>query len=91
MRHLLAQQVNQFEKDLLLAALEKYNGQATAIAAHFKMGRNTLYDRLEFHGINLTDWRRRFRSHVRVKDGKIIYPVGEKMGKRKYSANKRRV
>lgn len=90
MTHLLAQKVIEYEKTLLLEALAKFNGQALAVAKHFKMGRNTLYNRLEYHGINLTTWRKRYRAEVRVKDGKIIYPVGERMGKRKYKAKKPR-
>lgn len=78
----LTQMMIEFERDQLMSAIWKFAGQATAIAEHFDMGRNTLYNRLEYHGINLGQMRKRVRSVVRVIDGKVIQPVGEK--KRKY-------
>ncbi len=88
MTHGLAKQVIEFERKLLIQALEKFNGQGQAVADYFGMGRNTLYNRLEYHGICLTKWRQEYRSVLRVKNGKIIYPYGERMGKRKYAAKK---
>lgn len=87
MTHLLARRVIEFEKNLLLGAIREFNGQATKIADHFKMGRNTLYNRLEYHGINLSEMRKNIRSHVRVVNGKLIIPVGHK--KRTYIRNGR--
>lgn len=78
----LTQMMIELERDQLLYAIKKFSGQATAIAEYFDMSRNTLYNRLEFHGINLNKMRRQVRCGVRVVDGKVIPPVGEK--KRKY-------
>lgn len=71
MDHLLAQKVKAFEKELLMDAIFRFGGHATLIAEHFKMGRNTLYNRLEFHRINLRTWRKQWRDKVRIEDEKV--------------------
>lgn len=81
-RNKLAKAVYEYERELLLKALEQFNGQGRAVAEYFSMSSHTLYDRLEGHGINLTEWRKRWRAGVRVINGKLLVPVGEK--RRKY-------
>ncbi len=88
-RNILQKMVREYERELLEAALERFNGQALAIAKHFKMTRTTLYNRLEAHGINLTIWREAWRRHPRIENGVLIVPYGERHSKRKYTAKKR--
>lgn len=88
-RHRLAQLVHDYEKDLLTQALEQFSGRATDIARYFKMGRNTLYNRLEILGINLTEWRERWRRNPRIVKGKLIVPYGSDM--RRYLAKKQKI
>lgn len=78
-RHRLAQLCWDYEYDLLTKAMKKFNGQGRAIAKYFGMTTNTLYNRFQVHGINLTQWRIAWRAKgPRVINGKLVIPVGAK-------------
>lgn len=54
----LAEQMAQVERSLLIAALERQNGKASAAAQALKLPRKTFYDKLARHGIRPEDYRR---------------------------------
>lgn len=53
----LAEQMAQVERSLLIEALRKHSGQATAAAKALKLPRKTFYDKLTRHGIRAEDFR----------------------------------
>ncbi|GGE28832.1 Fis family transcriptional regulator [Primorskyibacter flagellatus] len=53
----LAEQMAQVERSLLVAALKRHAGQATAAAAALKLPRKTFYDKLTKHGLRAEDFR----------------------------------
>ncbi|MCI5042584.1 MAG: sigma-54 dependent transcriptional regulator [Donghicola eburneus] len=53
----LAEQMAQVERSLLIEALRKHAGQATAAAKALKLPRKTFYDKLTRHGIRPEDFR----------------------------------
>jgi two-component system C4-dicarboxylate transport response regulator DctD len=53
----LAEQMAQVERSLLIEALRKHAGQATAAAKALKLPRKTFYDKLTRHGIRAEDFR----------------------------------
>jgi two-component system C4-dicarboxylate transport response regulator DctD len=54
----LAEQMAQVERSLLIAALGRQNGRASAAAAALKLPRKTFYDKLARYGIRPEDYRR---------------------------------
>ncbi|WP_293573489.1 sigma-54 dependent transcriptional regulator [Phaeobacter sp.] len=54
----LAEQLAQVERSLLIAALGRQNGNASAAAKALKLPRKTLYDKLARYGIRPEDYRR---------------------------------
>jgi len=54
----LAEQMAQVERSLLVAALGRQNGRASAAAEALKLPRKTLYDKLAKYGIRPEDYRR---------------------------------
>jgi two-component system, NtrC family, C4-dicarboxylate transport response regulator DctD len=54
----LAEQMAQVERSLLIAALGRQNGRATAAAESLKLPRKTFYDKLSRYGIRAEDYRR---------------------------------
>lgn len=54
----LAEQMAQVERSLLIAALGRNNGRATATAEALKLPRKTFYDKLARYGIRPEDYRR---------------------------------
>ena len=54
----LAEQMAKVERQLLIEALGKAGGNATAAAAGLKLPRKTFYDKLARHGIRPEDYRR---------------------------------
>lgn len=54
----LAEQMAQVERSLLIAALGRQNGRATAAAQSLKLPRKTFYDKLARYGIRPEDYRR---------------------------------
>lgn len=54
----LAEQMAQVERSLLIAALGRQNGHASAAASALKLPRKTFYDKLSRHGIRAEDYRR---------------------------------
>ena len=53
----LAEQMAQVERSLLVAALKRHGGQASAAAAALKLPRKTFYDKLAKHGLRAEDFR----------------------------------
>ncbi len=53
----LAQQLAQVERTLLIEALRRHGGGATAAAKDLKLPRKTFYDKLTRHGIRAEDYR----------------------------------
>ncbi len=53
----LAQQLAQVERSLLIEALRRHAGGATATAKELKLPRKTFYDKLARHGIKAEDYR----------------------------------
>ncbi|MDA5093914.1 sigma-54 dependent transcriptional regulator [Aliiroseovarius sp. KMU-50] len=53
----LAQQLAQVERTLLIEALRRHGGGATAAARDLKLPRKTFYDKLTRHGIRAEDYR----------------------------------
>ncbi len=54
----LAEQMAQVERSLLIAALGRQNGRASAAATALKLPRKTFYDKLARYGIRPEDYRR---------------------------------
>ncbi|MEP2891162.1 sigma-54-dependent transcriptional regulator [Tateyamaria sp.] len=54
----LAEQMARVERSLLIAALERQNGQASAAARALKLPRKTFYDKLARYQIRAEDYRR---------------------------------
>ena len=54
----LAEQMAQVERSLLIAALGRHNGKASAAAEALKLPRKTFYDKLARYGIRPDDYRR---------------------------------
>ncbi|MEC8572260.1 MAG: helix-turn-helix domain-containing protein, partial [Pseudomonadota bacterium] len=54
----LAEQLAQVERSLLIAALGRQNGNASAAAKALKLPRKTFYDKLARYGIRPEDYRR---------------------------------
>ncbi len=54
----LAEQLARVERSLLIAALGRQNGRASAAAAALKLPRKTFYDKLARYGIKPEDYRR---------------------------------
>ena len=54
----LAEQMAQVERSLLIAALGRHNGKASAAAEGLKLPRKTFYDKLARYGIRPDDYRR---------------------------------
>ncbi|WP_299731039.1 sigma-54 dependent transcriptional regulator [uncultured Tateyamaria sp.] len=54
----LADQMARVERSLLIAALGRQNGHASAAAQALKLPRKTFYDKLARHGIRAEDYRR---------------------------------
>lgn len=54
----LADQMARVERSLLIAALGRQNGHASAAAKALKLPRKTFYDKLARHGIRAEDYRR---------------------------------
>ncbi len=54
----LAEQMAQVERSLLIAALGRQNGHASAAAQSLKLPRKTFYDKLSRYGIRPEDYRR---------------------------------
>ncbi len=54
----LAEQMARVERSLLIAALGRHNGRASAAAQALKLPRKTFYDKLARHGIRPEDYRR---------------------------------
>jgi len=54
----LAEQMARVERSLLIAALGRQNGNASAAASALKLPRKTFYDKLSRHGIRAEDYRR---------------------------------
>lgn len=53
----LAEQVAQFERSLIVEALTRHNGNATATAESLKLPRKTFYDKLARHELKPEDFR----------------------------------
>jgi two-component system C4-dicarboxylate transport response regulator DctD len=53
----LAEQMAQVERSLLVAALKRHGGQASAAAAALKLPRKTFYDKLAKHGLRAEEFR----------------------------------
>jgi len=53
----LAEQMSAVERSLLIAALRKHDGHATATATALKLPRKTFYDKLARHGLRAEDYR----------------------------------
>ncbi|TQS73084.1 sigma-54-dependent Fis family transcriptional regulator [Rhodobacteraceae bacterium] len=53
----LAEQMAQVERGLLVAALERHSGHASAAAQELKLPRKTFYDKLARHSIRAEDYR----------------------------------
>ncbi|MBZ0124392.1 MAG: sigma-54-dependent Fis family transcriptional regulator, partial [Roseovarius sp.] len=54
----LADQMARVERSLLIAALSRQNGHASAAARALKLPRKTFYDKLARYGIRPEDYRR---------------------------------
>ena len=54
----LAEQMAQVERSLLIAALGRHNGKASAAAEALKLPRKTFYDKLARYGVRPDDYRR---------------------------------
>lgn len=53
----LAEQMSAVERSLLISALRKHGGHATATATALKLPRKTFYDKLARHGLRAEDYR----------------------------------
>ena len=53
----LVEQMAAVERSLLIAALRRHEGQATATATALKLPRKTFYDKLTRHGLKAEDYR----------------------------------
>ena len=54
----LAEQMARVERSILIAALGRQNGKASAAAEALKLPRKTFYDKLARYGIRPEDYRR---------------------------------